>query len=59
MNKIIYQQPRVIVHIICPEELLQNVNTSDGSGDDAGNADAKFHDFDDDDDDLSYGIWED
>ena len=58
MKKIDYLQPRVIVHIINPEELLQDVNTSGSSGDDAGNAEAKYHDYDDD-DFNSDGIWED
>lgn len=58
MKKIDYLQPRVIVHIINPEELLQDVNTSGSSGSDAGEADSKYHDYDDD-DFNSDGIWED
>jgi hypothetical protein len=58
MRKIIYQQPHVIVRIINPEELLQiTINSGDDPipGDDA---DAKYKDFDDD-DDISSSIWED
>ena len=57
MKKTLYLQPRVIVHSINPEELLQNVNTSNSLGEDAGNADAKY--FDNDDDDFSDNIRED
>ena len=63
MRKIIYQQPHVIVRIINPEELLQGigVNSDPGSGVDGPGADAKFQDFDDDENDgfNSSNIWED
>lgn len=63
MRKIIYQRPHVIVRVINPEELLQQigVNSDPNSGIPGEGADAKYHDFDEED---SYGIsssdiWED
>ncbi len=58
MRKIIYQQPHVIVRIINPEELLQ-ITINSGEEPLPGDVtDAKFNDFDDD-NDFSDNIWED
>ena len=60
MRKIIYLQPHVIVRIINPEDLLQVIDVSNGGGGIPGeDADAKYNDFEDDEDDFSGGIWED
>lgn len=62
MKKILYQQPHVIVRIISPEELLQiGVNSDPNSGIPGDDSDAKFHDFDEDDQfgTKSNDIWED
>lgn len=59
MRKIIYQQPHVIVRIINPEELLQVVIDSQSDPITGEEGEAKFHDFDDDDNNFSGDIWED
>ena len=59
MRKITYLQPHVIVRIINPEDLLQQIEVSTGTGYPGDDADAKYNDFEDDEDDFSGGIWED
>lgn len=57
MRKKDYKTPIVFVHRINLEELMQPIGVS-GTPADGGDADAKFNDFDDD-DDFSGGVWED
>ena len=61
MMKKNYKQPYVIVHCIKPDDLLQVIEISNGGGGGipGEDADAKYNDFEDDEDDFSGGIWED